>query len=114
MILFVADTLYAAFWEALDGLGLGWSFAEGAADRHSWTGLMMRLLALGISIGGTLITALLLGLTSGKPTHLHTHRLLFHFQMCLGGSLGGLPCLLLGLMPGTHALLQQEKYWFRM
>ena len=67
----VADTLYAAFWEALDGLGLGWSFAEGAADRQSWTGLIMRLLAVGISIGGTLITALLLGLTSGKPPHLH-------------------------------------------
>eukprot|EP00891_Asterochloris_glomerata_P008880 jgi/Astpho2/8880/Aster-05510 len=59
-----SDTLYAAFWEALDGLGLGWSFAEGAADRQSWTGLIMRLLAVGISIGGTLITALLLGLTS--------------------------------------------------
>ena len=71
-ILFAADTLYAAFWEALDGLGLGWSFAEGAADRHSWTGLVMRLLAVGISIGGTLITALLLGLTSGEPAPLQT------------------------------------------
>ena len=85
--LFVADTLYAAFWEALDGLGLGWSFAEGAADRHSWTGLVMRLLAVGISIGGTLITALLLGLTSGKPAHLHIKNfrllaLMAHRQHC--------------------------------
>ena len=60
-----ADSIYTALWEAFDGLGLNWRFAEAAASKQSWAACLTRILAVCISIGGSLVTALLLGLTSG-------------------------------------------------
>ena len=60
-----ADSIYTALWEAFDGLGLNWRFAEAAASKQSWAACLTRVLAVCISIGGSLVTALLLGLTSG-------------------------------------------------
>ncbi len=60
-----ADSIYTSLWEAFDGLGLNWRFAEAAASKQSWAACLTRILAVCISIGGSLVTALLLGLTSG-------------------------------------------------
>eukprot|EP00891_Asterochloris_glomerata_P004670 jgi/Astpho2/4670/gw1.00067.35.1_t len=58
------DSIYTSLWEAFDGLGLNWRFAEAAASKQSWAACLTRILAVCISIGGSLVTALLLGLTS--------------------------------------------------
>jgi hypothetical protein len=53
-------------WQAVAGAGFDWKFSEEAVDG----GIMMRMMSMMVSIGGMLITALLLGIVSGGPSPL--------------------------------------------
>ena len=48
--------------QAVAGAGFDWKFSEDAV----FGGFMMRFMSLGVSLGGMLITALLLGIVSGE------------------------------------------------
>ncbi|KAK9868350.1 hypothetical protein WJX84_002514 [Apatococcus fuscideae] len=55
------DSLYDSFWQAIQGVGIDWTFAEGDGPGSR---LLVRLMAVGVSVGGMLITALMLGIVS--------------------------------------------------
>lgn len=60
-------SMYDAFWAAVEGVGINWSFYdEDGADAADggYASLRMRLMALVVSIGGTMVTAMTLGLVS--------------------------------------------------
>ncbi len=48
--------------QAIQGVGIDWTFAEGDGPGSR---LLVRLMAVGVSVGGMLITALMLGIVSG-------------------------------------------------
>lgn len=50
--------------QAVAGVGFDWKFSEEAVGG----GFLMRVMSVGVSIGGMLITALLLGIVSGNVT----------------------------------------------
>jgi hypothetical protein len=56
-----------ALWEAIMGVGLDWTFPSDADPEDQDTGLrvvMVRCMGLLVSIGGMLVTALMLGIVS--------------------------------------------------
>ncbi|MEW5303229.1 MAG: hypothetical protein WDW36_005938 [Sanguina aurantia] len=59
-------SLYDTFWTAVAGAGLDWTFSDTAVkdDASAFSAFMVRLVALLVSVGGMLITALLLGIVS--------------------------------------------------
>lgn len=65
LALFVSgeDSIYSAFWLAVAGSGLDWTFSDKALE-GGWNALMVRGVSLMVSVGGMLVTALLLGLVS--------------------------------------------------
>ncbi|KAK9813412.1 hypothetical protein WJX73_006994 [Symbiochloris irregularis] len=56
--------LHEAFWEAIAGAGFDWKFSEVAVVGVGLSGFLMRAMSVAVSIGGMLITALLLGIVS--------------------------------------------------
>ena len=58
------ESLYSAFWMAVAGSGLDWTFTD-SAHEGTWGALAVRLVSLLVSVGGMLVTALLLGIISG-------------------------------------------------
>ncbi len=57
------ESMYSALWLALAGSGLDWTFNE-RAQEGTWDALVRRSVSLVVSIGGLLVTALLLSLVS--------------------------------------------------
>ncbi|KAK9820268.1 hypothetical protein WJX72_008313 [[Myrmecia] bisecta] len=55
-------SLHDAFWQAVAGAGIDWTFADGDDDKGP--SFLARLMAVGVSTGGMLITALMLGIVS--------------------------------------------------
>jgi len=58
-------SLYEAFWSAIAGVGIDWTFSQ---DFHTDKGIALmlsRVVSVLISLGGLLVTALLLGIISG-------------------------------------------------
>lgn len=51
--------------QALKGVGIDWTFAAEGEDEAGATGVLTRLTAVGVSVGGMLVTALMLGIVSG-------------------------------------------------
>ena len=65
-------SLLEAFWASVMGVGLNWDFYP---EKSSY--VRVRIVCLAISVGGMLITALLLGIVSGRcgvvaGAYLHT------------------------------------------
>ncbi|GMH39161.1 hypothetical protein BSKO_07059 [Bryopsis sp. KO-2023] len=61
----VSDTsLYNALWEALAGVGIDWTFSEEAGSGRGFSGVATRVVATIVSLGGLLVTALMLGIVS--------------------------------------------------
>ncbi|KAK9828547.1 hypothetical protein WJX72_000707 [[Myrmecia] bisecta] len=58
------STLHDAFWQAIEGVGIAWTFANGAEDATGATGFLMRCVAVLVSVGGMMVTALMLGIVS--------------------------------------------------
>ena len=56
----------ADYAQAIEGVGINWSFAESEADADGASSLAVRVCACLVSIGGMLVTALMLGIVSGK------------------------------------------------
>ena len=116
-----ADSIYTALWEAFDGLGLNWRFAEAAASKQSWAACLTRILAVCISIGGSLVTALLLGLTSGGDRTSQVPAAGFDLNWgqrpsqtaCLSSSLGmhSAPIMIQmhGIVPQQHLHTQKQR-----
>ena len=52
--------------QAIEGVGINWSFAAGEADEQAVHTLPVRVCACLVSIGGMLVTALMLSIVSGK------------------------------------------------
>ena len=52
--------------QAIEGVGINWSFAESEADADAVNSLPVRVCACLVSIGGMLVTALMLGIVSGE------------------------------------------------
>ncbi|GAX81504.1 hypothetical protein CEUSTIGMA_g8932.t1 [Chlamydomonas eustigma] len=111
------DSIYSSFWLAMAGSGLDWTFNDRAIE-ESWRALAVRIVSLTVSIGGMLVTALLLSLVSdaiaskvdelrkGKTAILETdHTLIIGWsekiwtlteKLCQGQeSLGGRPIVIL-------------------
>lgn len=62
----VSDTpLYNAVWEALAGVGIDWTFSDQATSGAGLGGVAARVVATIVSLGGLLVTALMLGIVSG-------------------------------------------------
>lgn len=55
--------MYNALWLAVAGSGLDWTFSDRALE-GGWDALLVRGVSLSVSVGGMLVTALLLGLVS--------------------------------------------------
>ncbi|CAL5222099.1 g4408 [Coccomyxa viridis] len=55
------ESLYDAFWQAIHGVGIDWTFAGEAVE---YGGFLVRGTAVLVSLGGMLVTALMLGLVS--------------------------------------------------
>ena len=51
--------------QAIQGVGIDWTFADEGEEGGHATRLFVRLMAVGVSLGGMLITALMLGIVSG-------------------------------------------------
>ena len=51
--------------QAIQGVGIDWTFADESEQDSPFFRMLVRLMAVGISIGGMLITALMLGIVSG-------------------------------------------------
>ena len=58
-------SLYEAFWGSLAGVGIDWTFSEGFSASSGLLSIIGRLVSMMISLGGLLVTALLLGIVSG-------------------------------------------------
>lgn len=58
--------LYDSLWGALAGVGIDWTFAEYAGERPGFTGILTRVVATIISVGGLVVTALMLSIVSGE------------------------------------------------
>jgi cell shape-determining protein MreD len=56
-------TLVLIYRSAVAGSGLDWTFSDKAIDT-TWSALLVRAVSLMVSVGGMLVTALLLGLVS--------------------------------------------------
>ena len=63
------NMLKASWLQAVEGVGIAWSFVDDDEGRniHSF---IVRLVACLVSIGGMLVTALMLGIVSGGPGQL--------------------------------------------
>ncbi|KAK9903321.1 hypothetical protein WJX75_002746 [Coccomyxa subellipsoidea] len=55
------ESLYDAFWQAIHGVGIDWTFAGEAVE---YGGFLVRATAVFVSLGGMLVTALMLGIVS--------------------------------------------------
>lgn len=62
----VSETpLYNAIWEALAGVGIDWTFSAEATSGVGFGAVAARVVATVVSLGGLLVTALMLGIVSG-------------------------------------------------
>eukprot|EP00210_Caulerpa_lentillifera_P003101 g2963.t1 len=57
-------SLYEAVWGCFAGVGIDWTFSEDWNDSHGLSSFLGRFVSMLISLGGLLITALLLGIVS--------------------------------------------------
>lgn len=58
-------TLYDALWGSLAGVGIDWTFSDGFNTTTGISSIIGRIVSMMISLGGLLVTALLLGIVSG-------------------------------------------------
>ncbi|KAH8069616.1 hypothetical protein JL720_11916 [Aureococcus anophagefferens] len=73
----VSDTTPTdALWESLAGVGIAWDWASAAGrlDPGSARGVLTRVVAVAVSLGGMFVTALLLGIVSEQITEKVSHR----------------------------------------
>ena len=57
--------------QAIQGVGIDWTFADEGEGEGPGSRLLVRLMAVGVSVGGMLITALMLGIISGGRCLVH-------------------------------------------
>lgn len=68
----VSETpLYDAIWESLAGVGIDWTFSDEATSGEGYGAVAARVVATVVSLGGLLVTALMLGIVSGGTNLLH-------------------------------------------
>lgn len=61
------ETLKIGWVKAIHGVGIDWTFAGEAVE---YGGFLVRATAVFVSLGGMLVTALMLGIVSGENLHL--------------------------------------------
>lgn len=52
--------------QSIAGVGIDWTFVDGSTEKGGLQGFIMKAVGVAVSIGGMLVTALMLGLVSGK------------------------------------------------
>lgn len=67
LALFAASnaSLYEALWSSLAGVGIDWTFSQDFSTSTGVLSVVSRFVSMMISLGGLLVTALLLGIVSG-------------------------------------------------